>query len=230
MVLVFGMFAAFSATPSWTAQSDIKDTSTSSEVSAEAPPPATKNEPVPENQDSDNTYHNAEVGFSITKPSNWLYMNPELIKTQVSKARLGDEDLQEMIRENPAPLLMITRYPLSTPALNPNVVVAPTFMPSEDFSPKDIINTSLAVFKRSFPDLSIVDEVQDAKVDGIEGAYSKFKYTLSVGDHERLIMARIWLMPRGKIIFNVVMTGAQEGPDVSEEAFKEILSSIKIAR
>ena len=87
---------------------------------------------------------------------------------------------------------------------------------------------STEVLKRAYPDLAYVDEVQDANVDGINGAYTKIKYTMAAGDKKFPTLTRMWLVPRGKIMFTVGMSGPQDGPDVSEDAFREILKSIKI--
>jgi hypothetical protein len=77
-----------------------------------------------------------------------------------------------------------------------------------------------------------VDEVQDASVGGIDGAYTKVKYTYTMAEEGREFptLARTWMLPRGNKIFIISMYGPQEGPDVSDEAFKQILSSIKIEK
>ena len=227
LLFVLAMSAACSTTPSGTAQSDIKDTPTSPEVTAEVPP---ENKPVPENQDPDNTYHNGEVGFSITKPSNWLFMNPEIVQAHMDKVQLSDKNLEALVKKKKAPLVVITRYPMPAPSFNPNVVVKLAAMPAEGFPLKDVMSLALKIIKQSFPNLTYVEEIQDAKVDGIEGAYSKSKYTMSSKGREYRVMVRMWLISRGKIMFSIVMTGPQEGPDVSEEAFKEIVKSIRIER
>ena len=82
--------------------------------------------------------------------------------------------------------------------------------------------------QRQFPDLTYVDEVQDANIDGIDGAYTKIKYTVSAGDQKFPTLARMWMVPRGHNIFIVGMSGPQEGPDVSEDTFMKIFKSIKI--
>ncbi len=226
------MFAACSTSPEGTARPDVQSTSAPSGVTAEATGPAAENNPTPtsENREPDNTYHNYGVGFSITKPSDWLYTDPQLVKAQVDKARLDDKDLEALVKNGKTPLVVITRYPLSTPKLNPNVIVKLTAVESDNFPLRVLMNFSLQIIKRSSPDLTLVDEIQDTEVDGIAGVYSKFTYTLSPMARNQPILARMWLLSRGKVIFGIIMTGPQEGPDVSEEAFEEILNSIKIAR
>ena len=180
-------------------------------------------------KESDEVFHHPGAGFSMTKPGGWNYLSPEMELAARQSVKLDDQKLEKMIKENPnAPLVVITRYLEPYPTLNPSVAITMVNLPVEGMPPKDILNMSTEVLKRAYPDLTYVDEVQDANVGGIDGAYTKIKYTMAAGDQKFPTLTRMWLVPRGKIMFTVGMSGPQEGPDVSEESFKEILSSIKI--
>ena len=178
---------------------------------------------------SDEVFHHPGAGFSLTKPMDWKYLSPEMVKTASESTQWNDAELEKAIKENPnSPLVVITRYLEPYPTLNPSVAITMVNLPVEGMPPKDILNMSTEVLKRAYPDLTYVDEVQDANVDGINGAYTKIKYTMAAGDRKFPTLTRMWLVPRGKIMFTVGMSGPQDGPDVSEETFKEILKSIKI--
>ena len=178
---------------------------------------------------SDEVFRHPGAGFSMTKPMDWNYMSPEMVKRASESTKWNDAELEKAIKENPnAPLVVITRYVEPYPTLNPSVTITMVNLPVAGMPPKDILNMSTEVLKRAYPDLSYVDEVQDADVDGITGAYTKIKYTMAAGDQKFPTLTRMWLVPRGKIMFTVGMSGPQDGPDVSDETFKTILSSIKI--
>jgi len=150
------------------------------------------------------------------------------VEAASKSVKMEDKDLEKMIRENPnSPLVVITRYQEPYPTLNPSVAVTMVQLPVEGMPPKDVLNMSTEVLKRAYPDLTYVDEVQDVSVDGINSAYTKVKYTLAAGDQKFPTTTRMWLVPRGKVMFTVGMSGPQEGPDASEDSFKEILKSIK---
>ena len=152
-----------------------------------------------------------------------------MVKKASESTKWNDAELEKTIKENPnAPLVVITRYVEPYPTLNPSVAITMVNLPVEGMPPKDILNMSTEVLKRAYPDLTYVDEVQDADVGGIKGAYTKIKYTMAAGNQKFPTLTRMWLVPRGKIMFTVGMSGPQEGPDVSEDTFKAILSSIKI--
>ena len=182
------------------------------------------------------TYHNAEVGFSITKPSEWNYLSKEVVEATRDSVRLDDAELEKKLAEyrkehGQAPLVAFARYPEPYPTMNPNVSVTAAIMPMEDLPLKDILNMTTLIMQKAHHDLVFVDEVQDREVGGTTAAYAKMKYTVALADGQKFpVMGRVWLVPRGKVMFTVGMTGPQEGPDVSEETFKEILSSIRIER
>jgi hypothetical protein len=227
MFLAVWMFAACSSN-SGTVKSDAP--AMDAPVEAQAAAPATEAQPdATAEAESDEVFHHPGAGFSMTKPAGWKYLSPEMVKTASESMKWNDAELEKAIKDNPnAPLVVITRYQEPYPTLNPSVAITMVNLPVEGMPPKDILNMSTEVLKRAYPDLTYVDEVQDANVGGIDGAYTKIKYTMAAGDQKFPTLTRMWLVPRGKIMFTVGMSGPQEGSDVSEESFSEILKSIKI--
>ncbi len=192
---------------------------------AEAPMEAT------ESKADDSLFHHSGAGFSMMKPMDWKYLSPEMVKAASQSTKWNDAELENAIKNNPnSPLVVITRYPEPYPTLNPSVHVTMVNLPVEGMPPKDILNMSTEVLKRAYPDMTYVDKVQDAEIDGINGAYTKIQYTLVADDRKFPTTTRMWLVPRGKVMFTVGMTGPQEGPDASDEAFREVLNSIKIEK
>ena len=236
MFLSVWMFAACSSN-SGTVKTDAAATETPVETQASTPAETPDGESgdmsAPQEAKADtNTeevFHHPGAGFSMTKPMNWTYLSPEMVKMASESAKWNDAELEKAIKQNPnSPLVVITRYPEPYPTLNPSVAVTVVNLPVEGMPPKDILNMSTEVLKRAYPDLTYVDEVQDANVDGIDGAYTKIQYTMDTGEQKFPTTTRMWLVPRGKVMFTVGMSGPQDGPDASEEAFKKILNSIKI--
>ena len=180
---------------------------------------------------AEETFHHPGAGFSMTKLMNWKYLSPEMVKAASQSTKWNDAELEKAIKKNPnSPLVVITRYPEPYPTLNPSVAVTVVDLPIEGMPPKDILNMSTEVLRRAYPDMTYVDKIQDANVDGIDGAYTKIKYTIVTESQKFPTTTRMWLVPRGKVMFTVNMSGPQEGPDVSDEAFNKILNSIKIER
>jgi hypothetical protein len=226
MFLTAWMFAACSSN-----SGTVKTDAPAMDTSAMEPPTAEPPVETTASKGTDKVFHHPGAGFSLTKPMDWNYLSPEMVKTTSKSTKWNDVELGKMIKENPnAPLVVITRYQEPYPTLNPSVAVTMVNLPVEGMPPKDILNMSTEVLKRAYPDLTYVDKVQDANVDGINGAYTKIKYTMAAGNQKFPTLTRMWLVPRGKIMFTVGMSGPQEGPDVSDDTFQKILSSIKIEK
>lgn len=179
------------------------------------------------------TFNDAVLGFSITKPSGWNYVSGKIMEVNKNANRQNNPELEKVSQQTgDTPFLVVfARYPEPNPNNNPTVSVTVIDTGVEGLSPKRILALPAAKLKKAYPDLTIVEEIRDHEVDGIIGAYTKLKFTVA-GDGERKFPTthRMWLVPRGTLMFSIAMTGPQEGPDVSEEAFQEILQSIKIAR
>ena len=178
-----------------------------------------------------NTFNNATAGFSITKPSGWSYVSQKILKVNRDTNRLNNAELEKVSQENgDAPFLVVfARYPEPNPKNNPTVSVTVIDVGIKGLPPKGILSLSTAALKNAYPDLAIVEDIRNHEVDGIVGAYTKLKFTVAGAEGQHFLTThRMWLVPRGTLMFSIAMAGPQEGPDVSEDAFQEILSSIKI--
>ena len=225
MFLSVWMFAACSST-SDIVKTDASPTEMPQAVESAALAPAI--ETATDDAGSD-VFHHAGAGFSITKPMDWKYLSPEMAVAARQSVKLDDKELEKMIKANPnAPLVVLTRYQEPYPTLNPSVSVNMTPMPVQGIPPKDFLSLMLTEgVQKMFPDMIYVDEVQDANIDGIQGAYTTAKYTMAARGMKFPTLPRMRLVPRGKALFTVCRSGPRRRPDVSEESFQEILKSIK---
>jgi hypothetical protein len=188
---------------------------------------------IPKEPAPSNTFNDASMGFSITKPSGWNYVSQQSLEANRNTNRRNNSELKKVSQENgDSPFLVVfSRYPEPNPKNNPTVSVTVVNLGREGLPPKGIMTWSTAAMKKAYPDLDVVEEIRAQEVDGIMGAYTRLKFTVSGADGQKLrTMHRMWLIPRGTLMFAIAMTGPQEGPDVSDEAFQEILNSVKITR
>lgn len=179
-----------------------------------------------------NTYSSPTAGFSITKPTSWRFASLEQVSAARESVRLKDKDLEKAIREQAnVPLLVILKYEEPYPDLNPNVQVHVRSLGQlEGKSATEVLSMTIPALKRVMSDFELVDPVKETTVSGMKAAYMKCKYKVSAGDKEFGVLSRMWLVPRGGFMFMISMDGPQEGPDVSEKEFAQILKSIKIEK
>ena len=79
------------------------------------------------------------------------------------------------------------------------------------------------------PDFTIGKAVHEVEISGLKGASLEARYTLgNVEGRKFPVWSRILVVPRGKLLFIVGMSGTQEGPDVCAKDFAAVLASIRI--
>lgn len=193
------------------------------------PAPKTVQPESPKESPSREFYSKA-FGFGLTKPEGWYLINDSVLQEDRNTIRLDDAELEKMRRQNPnIPLVVFTRHPEPYPTLNPSVAVTVSFLPVEGVPPVDAMKMSTEISRLGFPDLKEVEPPQPAVVSGMEGAYTHVTYTAMFADGQKfLTRTRMWIIPRGKIMFTIGMTGPQEGPDIFEDLYPQILKSVKI--
>lgn len=80
MFLAVWMFAACSSN-SGTVKTDASATDASSETSA--------------GKSSSEVFHHSGAGFSMTKPMDWKYLSPEMVKTANESTKWNDAELEK---------------------------------------------------------------------------------------------------------------------------------------
>ena len=179
------------------------------------------------------TFESPTTGFQIEKPDGWVYASMATIEENRSRVRLNDAKLEEGLRKYAtAPLVMITRYPEPHPTLNPTIQI--TLRPLGDLSgqsPTEIMSLTTEPLSKAFSDFRFIEEPGLVKVSELEGAHMRAQYTVRTAEGgEFPVTARMWLIPRGTMMFLIGMSGPQEGPDVSEAEFVRAFESISIEK
>jgi len=177
------------------------------------------------------TFSDAEKGFSIIRPAGWLFASRDEIREMRSRASFQDKEFESKVRERAVlPFVVIIKHETSYEALNPSVqVILRSADELEKMPVLFIVNMLLPSFEQALPDFEIVESPRLETLSGREAAFVKTRYNYVSDDGGRFpTQCRMWFLRRGKDLFMISMTDPQEGPDVSEAEFAEILKSIKI--
>jgi len=181
----------------------------------------------------DNTYETREAGFKITKPQSWQFIPAQTVAVNLALPRLRDKELEKVIRSKPnVPFLVIARFPEPYEGLNPSVQVSlKTQGELLNEGAPALLTRVVQRLRGNFRDFTFVRPVEQTTVDGQPAARMTARYTVAdAKGKEFKTLARMWVVPRGEYMFTISMYGPQEGPDVSEREFEEILQSIKLAK
>jgi hypothetical protein len=176
--------------------------------------------------------HDTAAGISLIKPAGWTTASAQDIERNRERVRLPDSELQRAMQEGAtAPLLVFMKYPESHDELNPSVqVVLRPLGPLVGATPTQILEAAIGPLEQVFYDFEFVQRARETTVDGLPAAYMVAKYSIANTDGATFAtLSRLWVVPRGGLMFMIGMNGPQEGGDVSAAEFEAVLDSIEIA-
>jgi hypothetical protein len=175
-------------------------------------------------------FDNATAGISITPPAGWHVTSMQQVMDNRAQVRLPDEELTAGLQRATAPLFVFSKYPEPHPTLNPTVQVVLRPRPASlGAAPTVLLKAAISTLQQAFPDFTFIDPIQPATVSGLPAAYMKATYTLRTANGGAFrVLSRTWLVPRGKVMFLIGMSGTTKGKDLSEAEFRAALASIRI--
>lgn len=168
------------------------------------------------------------AGIALARPSGWHTATLEQVQRNRERARLSDPELQAaLVTRSAMPLIAFMKYAEPYAGLNPSIQV--TLRPALAGSPTQLLSAALEVMRRGFSDFRIVMPVRAVRVEGWPAAHVRATYTLRnrAGESFR-VLSRLWLVPRGPLMFLIGMSGSDSGDDVCEDEFAAVLDSIDI--
>lgn len=170
---------------------------------------------------------NRSAGIALNPPSSWRQATTADIQANRERVRLSDSEFQRaMVTRSALPIIALMKYPEPVVGLNPSVQV--TLRQALAGSPTQLLTAALGTMRRGFSDLTIVQPVTSTTVSGLTAATARVTYTLRTESQSVGVLSRLWLIPRGSLMFLIGMSGAQTGPDVCESEFAAVLKSIRI--
>jgi hypothetical protein len=179
---------------------------------------------------SQERFDHPTAGIAFTPPPGWHAATLAQVQANRERTRLSDPELQAALATRSAlPLAVFAKYEEPHPGLNPSVQV--TLRAALRGTPTQLLAIALETMRRAFADFRIVAPVHSVQVAGWPAAHVRVTYTLNTnaGASAR-VLSRLWLIPRGRLMFLIGMSGAETGADVSEQEFAEVLQSIVIQK
>jgi len=171
-----------------------------------------------------------EAGIAITRPAGWHTGTVAQVQANRARTKLSDPELQVALATRAAlPLLVFTKYEEPHPGLNPSIQI--TLRHGLAGTPVRLLSDALAVMRRGFPDLQTVEPVRQTTVDGLPAAHVRVTYTLATQTGLKArVSSRLWLVPRGALMFLIGMSGSESGTDKCDAECDSALQSLSISR
>jgi hypothetical protein len=125
------------------------------------------------------------------------------------------------------PLLSFAKYEEPHAGLNPTIQLG--LRPVAPGAPTEVLEMALQTMRRVYADFRVIAPVQAVEVAGWSAAHATATYTLHNDRGESFsVKGRLWLVPRGRLMFLIAMSGSQAGEDVCESEFEAVISTLTI--
>jgi hypothetical protein len=170
------------------------------------------------------------AGIAIDRPAGWHTATLEQVQINRERVRLSDAELQQALATRSAmPLVAFTKYEEPHAGLNPSIQV--TLRAGLPGAPTRLLSGALEPMRRGFTDFRMLSPVHAVRVGTWPAAHVRVSYRLLNHAGESFeVLSRMWLIPRGPLMFLIGMSGAQAGTDVCEQEFAAVLESIDIKK
>ncbi|WP_310556023.1 hypothetical protein [Flavobacterium sp.] len=177
-------------------------------------------------------FENKQYGFAIQEPKNWIEASNEVLKKNLVKFEVSDENLAKLIENSKGSILLTSFYkydPKTTAGLIPTIQINVRNKPVDDFEYfKSLIIQSSKGFVKVFEDFEFIEEAKEIEISGINSVYFIGKFTMKGKDGQEMkVRSRTYAIPFKKYFFQVNFTDGQTGEDCTLE-FDELIKTIKI--
>jgi hypothetical protein len=168
------------------------------------------------------------AGVAINRPAGWHDLTLAQVQETREHTRLADPELQHAIsRQSAMPILSFTKYQEPHAGLNPTIQLG--LRPLVAGAPTEVLEMALQTMPRLFADFRPIAPVEAVQVAGLSAAHATATYTQHTDGGETFpVKSRLWLVPRGRLMFLITMSGSQTGEDVCEREFEAVISTLTI--
>lgn len=164
-------------------------------------------------------------GISIEKPAGWSMLPPDATLRNIKEI-----DFDTPLRPANAPLITLTKYPLSHPGIIPTIKVQYHYFPGATaLGPEGVAKLMIGDLRRSLGDLTVVDEPAAIQVSAMPAAHARVSYTLRRGKESLGSITELWVVNRGNGFFVIGAGYAPDEPAVSLSEINAALASVRIA-
>ena len=178
-------------------------------------------------------FENTTAGIALTRPAGWQTTSLQTVQENRGRVRLADPELQQAIQtQATAPLFVFSKHAEPYPGLNPSIqITVRSYGNTAGMAPTALLKGAVTTLQRAMPDFTFVKPIHATRVNGWPAAHFRATYILKTthGDSHP-VLSRMWLVPRGRVIFLIGMSGPPDGPDASEAEFMQTLASIEIQK
>jgi hypothetical protein len=175
-------------------------------------------------------FSDSTAGISLAPPPGWHSATVEQVQANRERTRLADPEIQQLLVTRSAlPLVAFMKHQEPYSGINPSIQV--TLRRGLPGTATELLSAAIEQMRRATFNFRILKPAHSVQVAGWPAAHLRATYSLKNDAGESFdVVSRLWLIPRGKFMFLIGMSGAPVGEDTCEEDFAAVLSSIDIQK
>jgi hypothetical protein len=169
------------------------------------------------------------LGFAITAPDHWQRVPVDQALAHLREVRVDNDELQRQLSQTRAPIVALRKYPLThegpIPILNVGFRAAGSLAGE---TPIQILEHTVRVARRAFPDLEVLEAPSAVTISGFPGAHLRVVFTQTQRDMPWRNISDYWVVPRGDYYFFVSTGYSPDEPAITREEILAAVASIVI--
>jgi hypothetical protein len=177
-----------------------------------------------------NTYRNESIGFSITKPDNWIFLPTQWALTIRNRTEPSNEELQEILKYAQTPFVYMHFDHGQNDQVYPTVQAScRPINPIKQSEREDLFNQQIEQFKKIYPGI----QFQETSASGLISLCPTniIKAVITVRNEEGgefECLNRTYTIFAGYLGFSLALSGPVDGPYAFHDEFENILKSVVI--
>jgi hypothetical protein len=168
-------------------------------------------------------FESPQTGFSMVPPPGW-------VRLAKADEAAGAAAVPPGRRSGPRALVAFARYPEPYPSLNPTIqITVGTAEAYDGGAPADGLARVVAAYVSRVQGFEAREAVAPATLGELPAARARVAYTVTGPSGAALqVASELWLVVAGRLCFLIALDGPPDGPDASEQAFRDAVASIVI--
>jgi hypothetical protein len=181
---------------------------------------------------SQSIFRSNEYGFEMQSPNNWKQANNSMLRDNLEKFEVNEENLQKILRTNRGSILLSSFYkydPKTHSGLIPTIQINVRLKPDVDFEQfKMLMIQSAKGFSTVFSDFTYITAPSEIEISGVKSIYFVGKFTMKTQNGQEMkVRSRTYAIPNKNYFYQLNFTDGQTEEDCNEE-FDALIQTIKV--
>ncbi len=181
----------------------------------------------------ENTYKDLELGIEISKPVDWHFTSSASTGTNNNTSQQNGQARESLRERSRRPIVIISKMPQRDPQdlLVPTVeVIVGLRENAPDLPPTKMALTIQGLAQQNVDDFKSITSASPTTICGLPAAMTEFSYSQKTSDGSVMYLKEtVYIIQRDDVVIGVKMKSPNDGEAQADDAFSQIIKSLKIS-